>query len=377
MLDIGSGGAEIMWLDLRQPEDARDPEHVLLDAAGRGPPVGDVRRRHRRGRLWPDGRGRGRRGRWRPTGCPARARSVTGPRLQMLGTSSSVPAGPPCRWVCAALRPAQGDSLSLHNSTSSGPVSRMLRWPRRCRSRGAPLHPPRPGRSGGVAGCASSRGASLLAGRSVSTPQRGLPRGMPNALMGQSLGQALRRAEETRDGRATLRTRLLTAQGRSACPPALADAAAQRPVRAPGAGGGGAGQVRCSSCRSWTSASASATWRTRARPGCGAGQGEQYAVKRGWRVRRRRSGADQARGGLARAAARRFPRRGVKRATQRKAGPAAVVLSDMGRSDGAPHGADQPASQGLGESMVKLRHRGTGTRGRLAPAKLIKGGEPR
>ena len=53
MLDIGGGSTEIMWLDRREPHDGRNPGYTPVDAAGRRHPVGDLRRRHRRGLLWP------------------------------------------------------------------------------------------------------------------------------------------------------------------------------------------------------------------------------------------------------------------------------------------------------------------------------------
>jgi exopolyphosphatase / guanosine-5'-triphosphate,3'-diphosphate pyrophosphatase len=193
MLDIGGGSTEIMWLDRREPEDARNPGHTLSmplgvvtlsetfggatdeDAYGRMVEVA-VERLVEANRL------------------PARAREHSGPRLQMLGTSGTVTTLAAVHLGLRRYDRRKVDGLSLPFEVIQS-VSRMLRG---LDDAGRAAHPciglDRADLV--VAGCAILDAVHRFwPVERLRVADRGLREGILNALMGQSLGQALRSAD--------------------------------------------------------------------------------------------------------------------------------------------------------------------------------------
>jgi exopolyphosphatase/guanosine-5'-triphosphate,3'-diphosphate pyrophosphatase len=193
MLDIGGGSTEIMWLDRREPEDARNPGHTLSmplgvvtlsetfggatdeDAYGRMVEVA-VERLVEANRL------------------PARAREHSGPRLQMLGTSGTVTTLAAVHLGLRRYDRRKVDGLSLPFEVIQS-VSRMLRG---LDDVGRAAHPciglDRADLV--VAGCAILDAVHRFwPVERLRVADRGLREGILNALMGQSLGQALRSAD--------------------------------------------------------------------------------------------------------------------------------------------------------------------------------------
>jgi exopolyphosphatase / guanosine-5'-triphosphate,3'-diphosphate pyrophosphatase len=193
MLDIGGGSTEIMWLDRREPEDARNPGHTLSmplgvvtlsetfggatdeDAYGRMVEVA-VERLVEANRL------------------PARAREHSGPRLQMLGTSGTVTTLAAVHLGLRRYDRRKVDGLSLPFEVIQS-VSRMLRG---LDDAGRAAHPciglDRADLV--VAGCAILDAVHRFwPVERLRVADRGLREGILNALMGQSLEQALRSAD--------------------------------------------------------------------------------------------------------------------------------------------------------------------------------------
>ena len=167
---------------------------------------------------------------------PASARSASnGPRLQMLGTSGTVTTLAAVHLGLRRYDRRKVDGISLPFAVIQA-VSRDAARAGRCRPRRAPLHRPSTGPTSSSPAAPSST-RSIAAGRSSScrSPTAACAKASSTRLLGQSLGPdpaPRRRGRMTADR--PLKTRLLTARGRSTSSQQLAAAPAQRPVRPPG-----------------------------------------------------------------------------------------------------------------------------------------------